>query len=400
MLSDRAPTNLRGSLMSSQSDHPDLSPQAEGSTKHLAQRPESIRRRFGRWLRRPETTSDLLLVGKAVLAATSAWAISVFLLGTEVAFMAPWTALLTVHATVHRSLSRGAQTTVSSAIGMGVAFLILQFLSVNIWTFALALFLGMLGARLSWLRDEGVAIATTAIFIFTSDEPMFADRFVELLLGVAIGIAVNMLILPPLKDQQASRYVDSINRRMGAVLVDMADEFSKTWDTDSAESWLKETESMSVELNSAWQTVRLARESQRSNPRKLRNVRRRHGEPQEEVTYEEILQRVDEGISHLRNLTRTLREASYEEGSWDEEFREGWVEIAHDTGVAIADPDATVESQFERISQLSRRMSEAKDLPNIQWPTYGALISSLRHIMVIVDDVASARSARQSSEQA
>ena len=28
------------------------------------------------------------------------------------------------------------------------------------------------------------------------------------------------------------------------------------------------------------------------------------------------------------------------------------------------------------------------------WPTYGALISSLRHIVVIVDDVASAQSAR------
>lgn len=53
------------------------------------------------------------------MAATTAWAISVFVLGTEVAFMAPWTALLTVHATVHRSLSRGAQTAVSSAVGMG-----------------------------------------------------------------------------------------------------------------------------------------------------------------------------------------------------------------------------------------------------------------------------------------
>lgn len=381
--------------MSSAQGRPGLTPQAAGSTKYVDQGRESIGRRFGRWLRRPETTSDLLLVAKAVLAATTAWAISVFVLGTEVAFMAPWTALLTVHATVHRSLSRGAQTAVSSAIGMGVAFLILQFLSVNIWTFALALVVGMLGARLSWLRDEGVAIATTAIFIFTSDEPMFADRFVELLLGVVIGIAVNMLILPPLKDQQAARYVDSVNRRMGAVLVDMADEFSESWDTDSAESWLKETESMSSELDSAWQTVRLARESRRSNPRKLRISRRRDGHSQEDITYEEILHRVDEGVSHLRNLTRTLREASYEEGSWDEQFREGWVEIAHDVGIAIADPEGRVESQFDRVSQLSRRMSEASNLPNIQWPVYGALISSLRHIMIIVDDVASARSARK-----
>ena len=132
-----------------------------------------------------------------MIAGTSAWAISVGVLGPEVALMAPWTALLTVHATVHRSLSRGAQTAVSSAVGMGLAFVIMNVLGVNIFTFALALFIGLMGARLSWIRDEGVAIATTAIFIFTADDPMFADRFIELLLGVAIGILVNVLVLPP-----------------------------------------------------------------------------------------------------------------------------------------------------------------------------------------------------------
>lgn len=156
---------------------------------------------------------------------------------------------------------------------------------------------------------------------------------------------------------------------------------------------------MTSELNSAWQMVRLARESQRSNPRTL--VRRRHNSNSRDgAPYEEILQRVDEGISHLRNLTRTLRDASYEQGAWDGEFREGWVDIVHDLGVAIADPEESVEPYFDRLSRLSRRMSEAADLPNIQWPTYGALISSLRHIIVIVDDVASARSARKPDETA
>lgn len=154
---------------------------------------------------------------------------------------------------------------------------------------------------------------------------------------------------------------------------------------------------MSSELDSAWQTVRLAQESRHNNPRNLRIARRRGGRPPEDVTYEEILRRLDEGVSHLRNLTRTLREASYEEGDWDAQFREGWVELAHDVGVTIADPEGAVQPYFERVSPLSRRMSEAADLPNIQWPVYGSLIYSLRHIMVIVDDSASARNARKSS---
>ena len=291
-------------------------------------------------------------------------------------------------------IPRGAQTTVSSAVGMALAFVIIQVLGINIWTFALALLIGLLGARLSWIRDEGVAIATTAIFIFTSQDPMFLDRTMELLLGVAVGIVVNLLVVPPLRDRQAARYVDSINRRMGDVLKDMSEELAESWDTDRADAWKAETDSMSEELNSAWQTVKLARESQRENPRSIM-MRRKPDDP-DEVSYEEILGRVDEGISHLRNLTRTLRDAPYDVGSWDEQFRQQWIAIVHDAGVAIAAPEQEVQPLLDRLLQLSSDMSTAENLPHIQWPTYGALISSLRHILTIVDDVASAQEVRES----
>lgn len=362
---------------------------------HLDQRPTPLRTRMLRRLKQPETTADLLLATKAVIAGTSAWAISVGVLGTEVAFMAPWTALLTVHATVHRSLSRGAQTAVSSAVGMGLAFVIMNFLGVNIFTFALALFIGLMGARLSWIRDEGIAIATTAIFIFTADDPMFADRFIELLLGVAIGVLVNVLVLPPLRDQQADRYVDSINQRMGAVLGDMSQEFSKSWDTDRADAWLAETQSMSAELNSAWQMVKLARESRRKNPRRLLH---RKDQSDDDVDYEQVLNHIDEGISHLRNMTRTMREATWAVSSWDEQFREGWVRIACDLGEAIADPDGDVAALEGNLDTLVTKMSWAEDLPHIQWPIYGAMLASLRHIIHIFSDVTSDRESRETRQ--
>src|SRR5699024_12050737 len=149
------------------------------------------------------------------------------------------------------------------------------------------------------------------------------------------------------------------------------------------------------ELRSAWQTVRFAREAERENPRTL--LRSRPKRQRADVSYEEILTRVDEGISHLRNLTRTLREATYNEGSWDERFRTGWVEIARDVGYAVADPDQSVEPRYERLRQLSKDMSDSENLPEIQWPTYGGLISSLRHIIVLVDAVGDAMRAVQTN---
>lgn len=357
----------------------------------------------------PETVTDLLQILKSVVAGTAAWWLSVAVLDSALPFLAPWTALLTVHATVYRSLSRGAQTTVASTVGVALSFVIGAWLGVSLWTFALALFVGLLGARLSWIRDEGVAIATTAIFVlgsgFDSQQPLLMDRILEVAVGVGVGITVNLVIFPPLRNRQASRYVDSINRQMGDVLVNMSEELASSWDTDQADSWFEETESMSSELDSAWQTVRFARESQRVNPRPSLRRRRwvRGGAPQgpaaEEASYENILMRVDEGISHLRHLARTLREGAQVGGEWDTRFRERWAEVVGDAGRAIADPDATVEPVRDRLIDLSAELSSDDQLPAQSWPLYGSLITSVNHIAVIVDDVASAREARESSDE-
>lgn len=354
--------------------------------------------------RRPAFLSAITQTVKCVIAATVAWWFSMNVLETQMPFLAPWTALLTVHATVYRSLSRGVQTSIASALGVGLSFIIGNLLGVSVWTYALALLVGMVAARIQWIRDEGVAIATTAIFLlssgFTDQEPLLLDRMIEVGVGVAVGIAVNLLIIPPLRDSQAARYVDSVNRRMGGVLVEMADEFSKSWDTDKAETWMSETESMEQDTRSAWEFVRFARESRRANPRMYL---RRHGvrlrKPPagvgKEDTYVEVLTRVDEGVSHLRHLARTLHEATYAEGAWNDRFRDQWSVILRDCGRSIADPDAAVEPVHDRLTALSESMSEDRDLPRSAWPVYGSLITSLRHIAVIVDDVASSREVRE-----
>ncbi|GAA1486656.1 FUSC family protein [Brachybacterium fresconis] len=361
-------------------------------------------------VRRPHVATDLLQILKAVVAATAAWWLVLYVLDSQMPFLAPWTALLTVQSTVFRSLSRGLQTLVASGLGILVSFLIGSLLGVHLWTFALALLVGMIGSRLPGIRAEGVAIATTAIFVlgsgFGQQQPLLDERLIEVALGVAVGVVVNLLILPPLRDRQAAAYVDSINRRMGGVLGDMAESFSESWDTDRAEEWFRETASMQTELETAWQTVRFARESGRVNPR--RRIPRPLGQPGRrdragagptrsgrDVGYEELLNRVDEGVLYLRHLARTLRDASYAEGAWDDLCRERWSAIVRDAGRAIADPDADVEPVQHRLTALAAQLSDQKGLPRSSWPVYGSLITSMELIATIVDDVASDREARE-----
>lgn len=376
------------------------------TTQDTDERVDRAAGRQGLLQRHPDAVTTVIQMLKGVIAATGAWWLSVYVLESELAFLAPWTALLTVHVTVSRSLSRGLQTTVASALGVALSFVVGAALGVSLWTFALALLIGLLLANLRWIRDEGTAVATTAIFVlgsgFSEQAPLLGDRLLEIAIGVGIGIAVNALILPPLRDQQAASYVDRINRHMGTILTEMSDEFARSWDTDRGESWLERTQQMEAELDHAWSSAQYARESRRANPRRLSvsGPRRRNGAQRtrprpEDIRYEQILPRVDEGISHLRHLTRTLRDASYVEGEWDEHFRERWVQIVRETGLAVADPDAEVAPIQDRLSALTSDLSDDRSLPRLNWPLYGSLITSVRHVLVVVDDVASARAARE-----
>ena len=153
---------------------------------------------------------------------------------------------------------------------------------------------------------------------------------------------------------------------------------------------------MTSELNSAWQMVRLARESRRGNPRRLLQRRLRPGD--DNIDYEEVLNRIDEGISHLRNMTRTMREATWVLSSWDERFRTGWIEVARAIGEALADPDADVEAQEQRLEELVSEMSLAEELPHIEWPVYGSMLASLRHIVRLFSDETSTRESRETAE--
>lgn len=355
--------------------------------------PEAI---SNRW-HSPEFWTALSQLVKMVIAATAAWWVSTAIFDAEFPFLAPWMALMTVHATAYRTLSRAAQATLASLLGIAVAFAVGEFLGVSLWSYALAVAVGLLISRVKWIRDEGMTVATMSVFIlsdgFSQEQQQFSERIFELLIGVAIGVMVNLLILPPLRDRQAGRYVDSVNRRIGRLLQDMGAYFtSSNQDAKDASDWVDETSAISLELDSAWSEVSFARESRRANPRSL--IRRRIHQATD-PSWEEILHRTDESISHLRNLARTLRVSYDENFDWDQGFAEEWSELADAVGRAVADPDAEVDSLADRLDQLASRTGDNSDIASMNWPVYGALITSLRHIVKVVDDVASARQVRE-----
>src|SRR5690606_4713348 len=118
-------------------------------------------------LRDPVTQSDLLQVVKVAGAAVVAWVLSVKL-GFAQQFLAPWAAMLTVHASVYRTVSRGAQAVAATGLGVLLSYLVSLAFGFGLASLAVALLAGMLLSRMGVLRDEGVTVATTALFVLTS----------------------------------------------------------------------------------------------------------------------------------------------------------------------------------------------------------------------------------------
>jgi uncharacterized membrane protein YgaE (UPF0421/DUF939 family) len=74
------------------------------------------------WLRDPVVWGNAFLLVKAAGAAVLAWVLARSVFGLSQPFIAPWAALLTVHATVYRTFARGVQQVASAFLGVLLAF--------------------------------------------------------------------------------------------------------------------------------------------------------------------------------------------------------------------------------------------------------------------------------------
>ena len=353
--------------------------------------PSTVLARLRQRTHTPGWRTDVLQMVKATIAAVGAWLLASQIEGLEQAFLAPWIALLTVHATVHRTVWRGAQTVLATLLGVVLAAGVVSVFGPSALALGVAVLAGLALARLGLLRAEGVTVATTALFVITAGyatdgQPPLVDRLAETGIGVGVALVVNIIVIPPLNDRSAQEQVDHVNRRLGELMQDMAYEMRTPWESQSEQDWIERSRSIDSDIQHAWSLVRLASESAMWNPRG-----RRH--PSNAQGYGEVLIRLEEGVAHVRSMARQVRESSRAAQQWEPAFAERFVDLLDRTGQAIADPDADVAELRRKVNALADELS-GQDLPGMLWPLYGALIANLKIVITVVDDVASARPVR------
>ena len=337
--------------------------------------------------RDPVLWTDVIQLVKTVVAALVAWVLAADVLGFPQPFLAPWAALLVVHATVYRTFSRGVQQVAATVIGVLLAWAIGNTLGLDPWAIAVMIFAGLAIGSLRWLKAEATTIAATAVIVlttgFSDNDRMLIVRLVDTAIGVGVGLFVNLLVWPPLRDVAAARAIEGIGDEIGRLLRDMAGAIREGTTETVVDGWLDRAKEIDEQVEEAWALVRQARESGRFNPRPdAREVKRPGG------SHTQLLHGLEQAVADARSMARTIQHHVVNVYEWDPGFRSRFVDLLDATGAGIneTDPELVLRMR-EDLRDLTEDLSR-KQLSELHWPEYGALMVNLRNIIVSMDRVA------------
>jgi hypothetical protein len=341
-------------------------------------------------LRDPVLWTNTSQLVKTVAAAVLAWILAVHVFHIAQAFLAPWAALLTVHATVFRTLRRGVQQVGASVLGVLLAFAAGSAFGVNALSLGVALLLGLLAGSVRGLRAETTTAAATALVVLTTgysnDGAMLVARLLDTGIGIAVGLLVNLVVWPPLRDRSAAQQVGAIDDRIGDLLTEVATALGRGCDATEADAWIARTGELDQDVDKAWSVVGQARESGRLNPRRSAAGRMRRAEG-----FGGILDRLEQAVAETRSMARTIRLARVAPADWDPAFRRPWLDLLRRAGAAISGADVDAVRAVRADLDAFAGALGVEALPDRFWPVSGALLVNLRNILEALEVVAGAQ---------
>ena len=343
---------------------------------------EGLRQR----LRDPVFWNDALQLFKTAFAGVVAWVLAAAVFDLPQPFLAPWSALLVVHATVYRTFSQGAQQVAATFVAVLLAAGVGNFLGLDTVAVGVLLVVGLLMGALPWM-GPATTVATTAVVVLTTgyeDDAMLISRLLDTGIGVAVGLLVNVAVWPPLRRRTAVTAMDHIDDAIGELLEDIGTALREGWEADDVDEWMERTRSLDGDLDHAWSLVRQAQESARMNPR------RSAGEVRDPQQWHQLLRRMEQAVAETRSMVRTLGAQVDGGRSWDADFADPWGRLLSETGRAAADADAgAIRDLRVQLERLVEELTAPGQLSPL-WPVHGALVINLRNILDAMDEVAAA----------
>jgi len=260
--------------------------------------------------RRPGRERDLAVQSlKAALAAVVAWFAASWLLPDAFALMAPWVAVVLVQATVYRSVRQGLRQTLAITVGTVLAAALVIPLGHPLLMMVLVLPVTTLLSNWPRFGDQGIYASTAALFTLIPGETTLGStvsRILATLLGTAVGIAVNALVLPPVYLRSTREAVDGVIGEAREIVAEIADGLDRPWSYDRILAWHDRARRLPRLIRGVRSAIEWSHESLRLNPER----RRRAETARRAAAYDESVATLEHIADHLTGLTRTLLESA------------------------------------------------------------------------------------------
>lgn len=247
----------------------------------------------------------LLLAFKAALAVGVAWVVAPYMPGVadEYPYYAPLGALLSMHSTLKGSAKYGLQILGGLTIGILLAAVVLAFGAPNFLTISLVVAAGVLIGGMRWLGAPGQEyLPIAALFVLIvggQDASQYSVGYlVQMTVGVAVGLLVNLLVLPPLTFDSAVQKFSQFRKSLSRHLNDVGTALIENWPPER-EDWATQNEALAATAAEVRETIHLADDSRRGNPRARTHKRNLQADYDDLAALENV-------TFHIRDLTEVL----------------------------------------------------------------------------------------------
>jgi uncharacterized membrane protein YgaE (UPF0421/DUF939 family) len=323
---------------------------------------------------RASSRSPLLQVIKTSVAVIASWLLSSVIFAQPAPIFAAIAALLVVQPSVNQSIAKGLERSVGVILGVALAYGIGFAFGTGSAVVLVAIVLALL---LSWLLQLGpgsanqIPISAMLVLSLGAMQLDYAlDRILETVIGAAIGLAVNVLIVPPVLLQPAHLAVARLAREVAAAMERLADALSAPTSQAELETIRDRARALRALRDSAVDAVARGAESLTLNPRRGRNRALLQRDA-------ELLDRLGILVTRVMGMTRAVRD-NYQPSLIADPAIVGIAEelrrAAHDVRLLGREDPTTEESPLLTAPlQILRPHAE-------HWILIGSLLEDLRRV--------------------
>lgn len=219
--------------------------------------------------------APLLQMAKSALATIAAWLVAGWLIQGPPPVFAAIAALLVVQPSLNQSLVKAVERSVGVVAGVVVASALGILLGAHTWVVLLATVVALAVAwalKMTPGTANQVAISAVLVLALGTATPHYAiDRILETLLGAAIGIAVNLAVVPPVAIAPAREKTALLAAELAAALDRLAGALEAPQSRADLEQLLLTARLLRPMVDGAAAAIDAGTESLTLNPRSRRH---------------------------------------------------------------------------------------------------------------------------------